>query len=203
MRKITTLCCLLLLIPSCALRARAQDTAKPPEAAKAPEPPGRYYHLEFVIQELGTDGKPTNSRTYSTIVTTDRSDRSESRSTIRTGSRVPIITGALHGTTGDSKLEFQYQYLDVGVNIDTQDAREIGGQLAVYLKAEISSLAAPAPSSSAITSANELANDPVIRQNSWQASVVIPIGKPTVVFSSDALESKGGMQLVVTATLLH
>jgi hypothetical protein len=195
MRKINILCSLMLLIPAFSLSARAQDTAKPPETAKAPEPPGHYYHLEFVIQELGSDGKPTNSRTYSTIVSTDRNEHT---SAIRTGSRIPIITGALHGTSGDGKLEFQYQYLDVGVNIDTQNVHEIGNQLAVYLKAEISSLAAPA--SSAPASGSELANDPVIRQNSWFAPVVIPIGKPTVVFSSDALESKGGMQLVVTVT---
>jgi hypothetical protein len=36
----------------------------------------------------------------------------------------------------------------------------------------------------------------------WQASVLIPIGKRTVVFSSDALENKGGMQLSITATRL-
>jgi hypothetical protein len=42
----------------------------------------------------------------------------------------------------------------------------------------------------------------VIRQNSWQASVLIPVGKPTVVFSSDALENKGGMQVSMTATRL-
>lgn len=195
MRKINILCILLLLTPAFALSARAQDTTKPPETAKAPEPPGHYYHLEFVIQELGSDGKPTNSRTYSTIVSTDRTEHT---SAIRTGSRIPIITGALHGTSGDGKLEFQYQYLDVGVNIDTQNVHEIGNQLAVYLKAEISSLAAP--SSPAPATGSELANDPVIRQNSWFAPVVIPIGKPTVVFSSDALESKGGMQLVVTVT---
>jgi hypothetical protein len=195
MRTTNILCSLLLLTPAFALSARAQDTAKPPETAKAPEPPGHYYHLEFVIQELGSDGKPTNSRTYSTIVSTDRTEHT---SAIRTGSRIPIITGALHGTSGDGKLEFQYQYLDVGVNIDTQNVHEIGNQLAVYLKAEISSLAAPA--SPAPATGSELANDPVIRQNSWFAPVVIPIGKATVVFSSDALESKGGMQLVVTVT---
>ena len=148
-----------------------------------------------MIQELGSDGKPTNSRTYSTIVSTDRTEHT---SAIRTGSRMPIVTGALHGTSGDGKCEFQYQYLDVGVNIDTQNVHEIGNQLAVYLKAEISSLAAPA--SPAPATGSELANDPVIRQNSWFAPVVIPIGKATVVFSSDALESKGGMQLVVTVT---
>ena len=197
MRKITILCCLLLLVPALPLRARAQDTAKAPEMAKAPEPPAHYYHLVFVIQELGPDGKPTNGRTYSTTVSTGRTDH---YGAIRTGSRVPIITGALHGPTnaGESKLEFQYQYLDVGVSIDTQNVHENGGQLSMLLKTEVSSLA-----DSTHPSASELPNDPVIRQNSWQASVLIPIGKPTVVFSSDALDSKGGMQVSITATLIE
>jgi len=65
-------------------------------------------------------------------------------------------------------------------------------------KPEISALTETAPST-----ASGLMNDPVIRQNSWQASVLIPIGKPTVVFSSDALDSKGGMHFVVTATPLQ
>src|SRR3954468_17455745 len=112
MRKLTLACCLLLMIPALVTRARAQEPAKAPEAAKAPEPPAHYYHLQYVIQELGTDGKPVNSRTYSTIVGTDRH---EQFSAIRTGSRVPIITGALHGPNGEAKeakLEYQYQYLD-------------------------------------------------------------------------------------------
>jgi hypothetical protein len=45
-------------------------------------------------------------------------------------------------------------------------------------------------------------HQPTIRQNRWQAVVLIPIGQPTVVFTSDALDSKGSMQLVVTATRL-
>jgi len=199
MRKFTIVCCFLLLVPAMVLRAGAQDTAKAPETAKPPEPPAHYYHLEYVVQELGTDGKPTNSRTYSTIVGTERH---EQFSAIRTGSRVPIITGALQsptsGPTGDSKLEYQYQYVDVGVNIDTQNVREIGQRLAIDLKAEITALA-----ESGASTTSGLVNDPVIRQNTWQASVLIPIGKPTVVFSSDALDNKGGMQFVVTATPLQ
>jgi hypothetical protein len=198
MRKFTILCCFLLLVPALALRVGAQDSAKTPEA-KPPEPPAHYYHLEYVVQELGTDGKPANSRTYSTIVGTERH---EQFSAIRTGSRVPIVTGALHtpvsNPNGDSKLEYQYQYVDVGVNIDTQNVHEIGHQLAIDLKADISALAESGPST-----ASGLVNDPVIRQNSWQASVLIPIGKPTVVFSSDALDSKGSMHFVVTATALQ
>jgi len=199
MRKITVVCCLLLLIPALAMRVRAQETAKAPETSKTPEPPAHYYHLEYVVQELGGDGKPTNSRTYSTIVGTERH---EQFSAIRTGSRVPIITGALQSPVsnpnGNSKLEYQYQYVDVGVNIDTQNVREIGHQLAIDLKAEITALA-----ESGSSTASTMLNDPVIRQNTWQASVLIPIGKPTVVFSSDALDSKGGMHFVVTATPLQ
>lgn len=200
MRKFTIAGCLLLLIPALVLRAGAQDTAKAPDTPAPPEPPAHYYHLEYVVQELGSDGKPTNSRTYSTIVSTERAQHF---SAIRTGSRVPIVTGALHGPTGEAKgaeLEFQYQYLDVGVSIDSQNVREVGSQLALYVKAEISSLADSPPSTA---SASGLVNDPVIRQNMWQAPVVIPIGKATVIFSSDALENKGGMHLVLTATPLQ
>jgi hypothetical protein len=42
--------------------------------------------------------------------------------------------------------------------------------------------------------------EPVIRQNSWDSTVAIPIGKPTVVGSSDDLDSKGKLQVEVTAT---
>ena len=43
----------------------------------------------------------------------------------------------------------------------------------------------------------------LLNSHDAEDALVIPIGKPTVVFSSDALENKGGMQLLVTATLLH
>jgi hypothetical protein len=42
-----------------------------------------------------------------------------------------------------------------------------------------------------------------MRQNKWEAVVLIPIGKSTVVFSSDDLDNKGSMQMLVTATLLQ
>jgi len=51
--------------------------------------------------------------------------------------------------------------------------------------------------------ADQSVHQPVVRQNKWQAAVLIPVGKPTVVFTSDALDSKGTMQLVVTATSLQ
>jgi hypothetical protein len=179
-------CCCLVLVSGSAGKLFAQDSAKSSEAAKMPEPPAHFYHIEFVVQETGADGKPTNSRTYSGTVSTSHTDRGFS---MRTGSRVPVTSG----TSGEGKnMSTQFQYIDVGVSIDARDAREDGDKLALALNADISSLA---DSRSPVEGAQ-----PVIRQNKWQASVLIPISKPTTVFTSDVLDNKGGMQLVVTAT---
>jgi hypothetical protein len=201
MRKIATICFVFLLALPVTHKTFAQDAARPQpslkvqEEARPPAPPVHYYHLDFVVQELDANGKPVNSRSYATTVTTDQSDRGASAVNLRTGSKIPIVTGSYGAASGTEKPEVQFQYLDVGVRIETRGAHEFGGQLALHLNAEVSSLA-DTPSTTGNT-------DPVIRQNMWDAPVLIPIGKPTVVFSSDALESKGGMQLVVTATLLQ
>lgn len=166
------------------------------ETVETVQQPVHYYKLNFVIEELGADRKPINSRTYSTVVSTDPKD--QDREVMRTGSRVPIATGSIRSQGADGKLDYQYQYIDVGVNIATRHVRDVDNQLAFHLDAEVSRLADSSPS--VMTAAQ---TDPVIRQNAWQASVIIPIGKPTVVFTSEALDSKEGMQLVVTATPLQ
>jgi hypothetical protein len=181
MRKLTIFGSLLLLAICCGTASLAQEAAKPEETPKAPEAPAHYYHLEFVVQELGADGKPVNSRSYSSTTSTDRSDLSAS---IRTGSRVPIVTGSSSGS--------QYQYMDVGINIDVRNTHEVNGKLKISLVADVSSLATPAGLSQPST--------PVVRNNRWQAPVLVPLNKPTVVFTSDALDTKGSIQLVVTAT---
>jgi len=198
MRKISTICCLLLLTLSVGQKTIAQDAAKPKESSKAqeeakpPAPPVHYYHLDFVFQELDANGKPVNSRSYATIVTTDRSD---SNVDLRTGSRVPIVSAENPAASGTEKPEMQFQYIDIGVRINIRNAHEFDGQLALHLSAQISSLAEASGAADR--------TDPVIRENSWDSPVLIPVGKPTVVFSSDTLESKGRMQLVVTAALLQ
>lgn len=40
----------------------------------------------------------------------------------------------------------------------------------------------------------------MISQNTWQSRVLVPIGKRTVVFTSDSLDSKGSTRVVVTVT---
>ncbi len=187
MRKLTMLCCVLLLAFSCAQKLRAQEASKSAEAAKAPEPPVHYYHLEFVVQELGADGKAVNSRSYTMTTNTDRANRGVS---IRTGSRVPVASG-----TVNNGVPTTYQYIDVGINFDVHNTREVEGKLSIELSADVSSLATPTGISQVGT--------PVIRNNRWQAPVLVPLRKATVVFTSDSLDTKGSMQVTLTATPLQ
>jgi hypothetical protein len=41
---------------------------------------------------------------------------------------------------------------------------------------------------------------PVIRANRWSANVMVPITKPSIIFSSDNLQDKGKLQVELTAT---
>jgi len=59
------------------------------------------------------------------------------------------------------------------------------------------------PSESAAPASAGTQLPPTIRQNRWSSSVVVPLSKPTVIFSSDDLTSKRQFQLELTATLIH
>ena len=189
MRKKSVVSSLLLFAFVFAARSLAQDGPKAPEPSQGSETAAHYYHLEFVVQELSKEGKPTNTRTYTTTVSTD----SHETASIRTDSRIPIVVSQTSSDNAKSP-NMQFQYQDVGVNLDAMHAREVGHKLSLDLTANITSVA---------ETLDARLHEPIIRQNKWQAVVLIPIGKPTVAFTSDALDSKGSMQLVVTATPLQ
>jgi hypothetical protein len=138
----------------------------------APEP--SFYRLDFAVKEID-GGKVVNSRSYSMSISSP-TNITQSTS-IRTGSKVPI-------TTGDGKNT----YLEVGINLDCRGARLVGSDLALYVSADISSVPEPA------------SNPPLVRNNRWGGDVIVPLRKPTIVFSSDDAMSKRQMQLELTAT---
>ncbi|MFP5227435.1 MAG: hypothetical protein ACLGXA_07370 [Acidobacteriota bacterium] len=167
---------------------RAQN---PPEAAAAS--PQHFYRLHFAVAELDADGKVTNTRSYDETIATGHPAGNQ---VIKTGSRVPIATGS-YATNGNpaNLANTQFQYIDLGVNLDVRDATEHGEMLGFRLKAEISSVARQTEIGGV--------GEPVIRQNVWDSTVLIPIGKSTIVFSSDDLDSKGRMQVEVTGTKIE
>ncbi len=160
-----------------AMGAMGQDaTAAPAPAAKPPE---HFYKLTFVVEEVSDAGKVTNARSY--VETVDTASHKPQQ--IRTGARIPVLAS-----------ESQWQYMDVRVDFDVFEPKEVGDKLAFDLTADISSLASPTDGEPGS------ASHPVVRQNKWSSDVMIAISKPTVVFSADDLDSKGKMQVEVTAT---
>jgi hypothetical protein len=142
--------------------------------AQKPTEDAKYYHLDFVVKELES-GKVINTRSYMMTVATGAGT-----SVIRSGSKVPISTG---GEAPGSST-----YLDMGVNIDCRAAKEIQDQLALSVSAEIASVATESPS-----------NRPLIRQTKWESIVIVPVRKPTTIFSSDDPTTKRQTQLELTA----
>ncbi len=183
MRKFTLVNLVLILLGlalfAAPVRAQESKASESKPAETKPQPEAHYYRLEFVLKELGDDGRVLNSRTYNTDVATGGRF-----SQVRAGTKIPVRT--------NDKNEIQY--LDLGVNIDCDSARETPQGLGLHISAEISSIASP--------TSGEIAS-PVVRQNRWSSEALLSIGKPSVVFSSDNLENKGRMQVEVTATPLR
>jgi len=181
MHKSTIICLLLLATSGLGHKTFAQDQpgASQPKAQEA-APAEHFYHLDFVVEELNAEGKVVNSRNFSTTITT----RERAIASIRAQSRLPIPMASNN---------IQYQDEDIGTNFDVRNVHEVRGQLALELTANVSSVART------INDQNSM----VIRQNKWEAVVLIPVGKQTVVFSSDSVDSKGSTRVLVTATAIQ
>ena len=139
-----------------------------------PTEPAKFYKLEFVVKEVsGT--KILNSRTYMTMVSTRGSNQ------IRAGSKVPFEISPGQTTQ-----------IDLGVNIDVVGVKEIQDRLAFQIMAEESSIAEGSTDQ----------KRPTIRQNRWNSSVIVPLKKSTLLFSSENVDAKTQMEIEVTATPL-
>lgn len=133
----------------------------------------RYYKFDFIVKEIDA-GKVQSARTYSVIGGVRGRENSIM---IRTGDKVQVPSG-----------NGQYTYIDVGTNIDCRIITETTNELGLSISADISSADAP--------------RAPVISQIRWNSNVVVPLKKPTVVFTSESVSKKTQTQLEVTATPL-
>jgi hypothetical protein len=139
--------------------------------------PTKFYKLDFVVKEV-QGAKILNARTYSAVASAGNR-----MSEIRAGSKLPYISK--QGATTE------YQQIDVGVSIDMHEVKEIDNRLSFSIMVEISSVA-EGPSAPT--------DHPIVRQNKWSSNVTVPLKKPTLLFSSDNVDSKSQMQVEVTAT---
>ena len=132
----------------------------------APKQPDHFYKLNLVVQETNDAGKVTNERTFVTLVETAK----DFMQSIRSDDRVPVAA------TSDSS---QYNRVDVGIDFDIRDVKEIDSALSFRLGLNANSVA-DIESAEGGTATTPTYNHSVMRQNRWDAGVLIPIGKPTI-----------------------
>ena len=159
----------LPLIPNSA--SAQQEKGK--EAATTEQKPLVAYRIEFNVREI-EDGKRLNSRNYMMVVEDGDSAK------IRVGNRVPYQVA-----------EKQFQYQDVGMNIDCRP-REREDSLALAILVEFSSLAPQ-------TETTPLFN-PVFRTERTEVESIVRPGKPTLVASMDDVVTNRRYEIEVTAT---
>lgn len=105
------------------LPALAQDNTVPVNRS--------VYRVEFNIR----DGNPvasTGGRRYTMLI------ENEGRNSVRVGSKVPYVTGSTQ-TGAAPAVSTQYNYADIGVNIDCR-LREMNGRVSIQAEMEISSV---------------------------------------------------------------
>jgi|SRR5215469_1165733 len=156
-----------------AVRVTAQENKS--EAA-APKPAGAY-RVQFVFSEM-QDGKTVNSRSYEMLAQAGQLNK------IRAGARMPV----------SSPGGANFQYLDIGMNIDCRVEDRDGG-IGLNITADSSSFTFP-ETDKAIYAPGQ----PIVQQFRSQVDTVVSPGKPTLVSSMDDPSSKRRFQLEVTAS---
>lgn len=144
----------------------------------------RVFKLVFALSEL-EGGKKINTRQYTVIQT------EHSKATIKVGNRVPVVLGAF-GASGPPSN--QWQYIDVGFNLESRLLQETQEALYLALNIDVSGTIAPEQNSSTSQT------NPMIRSMRQELQSAVPLGKPTVVTIIDDVNSKRTYQLEVTAT---
>jgi len=162
--------------------ASSQEKPTAEAQPQSQERPLSFYKVEYILREL-QDGKAINSRSY--VMTIENGDRGEAK----VGARVPVNAGG-----GNPNLPAtQFQYMDVGVNIN---CRVVGQNdfVTLHTTVEISSFALP--------EASGTTGQPVVRQMRTQMAAVVAVGKQTVIGIIDDVNSTKRYEVGVTATKL-
>jgi hypothetical protein len=194
MRTIKAISALLLMATACST-AIAQDSVLTNRngAAVAAKPEEHYYKLTFRFIEHGNDKTIPVSRTYSGLIRT----LDDGTSQIRTNDQFR------REFTGDDGKPL-YQSYEVGTSIDVRRLSDQDGSLHLRVIADVQQIPAGTVGDGVLR-AEAIRNngEPITRQNKWDSNVIIPIGKPTVIFSSDDVSGQGKMELELTGTLVH
>jgi hypothetical protein len=151
---------LLVAVPLHAQEEKPKaDTAKTEASRPAPRPV-TWYRVDVTVNEFD-DGKKSNTRHY-TVHINDTGDRSSTKF----GTRVPVTRSAQNG---------DFNYIDVGLNLNARIVGERGEHNILELAFELSSFAIPEQAKQTAPGV------PILRQVQTTVSLPLTISKPLPV----------------------
>jgi type II secretory pathway component GspD/PulD (secretin) len=144
--------------------------------------PRKVYRLTFTLAESDS-GKRVGIQHFSIVVVADQ------RTVLKQGDKVPVATGT-YEAKNDTGTQTQFQYLDIGINVDATLADSADG-LRLKSKIEQSSLGQP----TTIAGVQE----PVFRQAVLEGTSAIKLNKPLTLGSLDIEGSTRHIDIEVVA----
>ena len=178
MRPYRIVLCIAVLLPLLATAAAAQQ--KPPEAQESQK--GPLIRVQMVLARYEGDRK-ISSLPF-TMLATANGDRVA----IRTGSQLPIATAATNDKTN-------FQYVDVGSNIDCGVKTAENGRFNVYLSIQDRSALDKVPLAGSVT--NPI-TAPVLRNFSYTNSILLKDGESKQFVAASDKESEETIKIDVT-----
>ena len=166
------------------LRATAEDMELAERMVADLDRPRKLYRLTYTITE--TEGSQRlGAQTYSLVITPG------TKTALKQGSRIPILTGV--NDSSNSSRDNELQYLDIGWTIEASlDGSSEG--LKLQSKVEQSSLADDKPTSPL--------QAPVIRQSTLEGSATLTQGKPLILGSLDIAGSTRREEIKVVSEVV-
>ncbi|HWE85170.1 MAG TPA: secretin N-terminal domain-containing protein [Terracidiphilus sp.] len=163
------------------IRATAEDLENAKRLIGELDRPRKAWRVTYTITDIDS-GKRAEPRQVTLIVIAG------TRSTIKQGNRLPLLTGTQKGSSADQNTEVQY--IDVGLNID---ANIDGGRLRSRIE----------QSGVADEKSGFGVQDPVVHQSLLEGSSNLDPGKPVMLGSLDIPGTTHRQEIEVTAEPLR
>ncbi len=145
--------------------------------------PKKLYRLTYTVTEL--DGANRIGTQHFAVVVAGGQ-----RTTLKQGSKVPIVTGNF--TSASNSSESQFTYLDVGLNFDATLEEFVNG---VRLRSKVER--------SSVAESTMGPKDPMIRQTVLEGTSLLSVSKPLILGSLDIPETTRHLDVEVVMDIVH
>jgi hypothetical protein len=158
---------------------QAQEKAKPEESEKKAESKKEAAELRVQVVFTEYDGEKKMSSLPYTLLVGAPEGHIGSKSSIRMGLRVPVVTGSFKSGSESSTVNQQFTYIDLGSNLDGWASKEENGRFNLHLNLERSSAysSGSGQKASAISGNEVLLSQPVIQQFKTEVDLFIRDGQ--------------------------